>query len=194
MPTSLSINERERFLYGDAAGDGKGDMLRIHAIKAEQANSILFSWLSGGTSEVRLKDALPIERGGTGGTTAQRGRLNMGIFVNTNNELMFGSKAVSLYEGAILDHDGSVKPGYKKVGLGHYEISGISGFALNGFKYCLPKDELGNVLCSCVISFENNVATVRVYEVFMYVRGVMDIDLENPMDIPSQRCIDISVK
>ena len=194
MATSLSQHERERFLYGDAAGDGKGDMLRIHALKAEQANSILFNWLSGGRSEVRLQDGLPIERGGTGGTTAQRGRLNMGIFVNTNNELLFGSKAVSLYNGVILDHDGSVKPVYKKVALGHYEITGISGYALNGFKYCLPKDELGNVLCTCVIHFVGNTATVKVYEVLIHENGNKGVNLKKPMDIPTQRCIDISVK
>ena len=193
MATKLSQNERERFLYGDAAGDGKGDMLRVHAIKAEQSNSIVFSWLSGGRSEVRLADALPVERGGTGGTTAQRGRLNMGIFVNTNNELLFGSKAVSLYDGAILDHDGSVKPIYKKVGVGHYEISEVEGFALNGFKFALPKDELGNLLCSCVITFAAKIATVKVYGL-TYANGIVSIDLNSPMNIPASRCIDISIK
>ena len=193
MPTSLSINERERFLYGDAAGDGKGDMLRIHAIKAEQANSILFSWLSGGTSEVRLKDALPIERGGTGGTTAQRSRLNMGILVNTNNELVFGSKAISVYNGAVLDHDGSVNPGFIKNGVGNYRINGPLGFALNGFKYCLPKDELGNLLCGCTLTFDATGLTILVHPT-LFTDGIYSADTSVNIDIPSQRCIDISVK
>ena len=193
MPTSLSINERERFLYGDAAGDGKGDMLRIHAIKAEQANSILFSWLSGGTSEVRLKDALPIERGGTGGTTAQRSRLNMGILVNTNNELVFGSKAVSVYNGAVLDHDGTVKPGFIKNDVGNYRVNGPLGFALNGFRYCLPKDELGNLLCGCTITFDATGLNLLVHPI-VFANGKYSADTSVNIDIPSQRCIDISVK
>ena len=69
MPTSLAQWERERFKYGDAAGDGKGDLLRMHGIKAEHSMNLLFSWLTANRSEVRLLDSLPIERGGTGAST-----------------------------------------------------------------------------------------------------------------------------
>lgn len=193
MATSLSTHERERFKYGDAAGDGKGDHLRIHAIKAEQTESIVYSWLSGGKSEVRLPDALPIERGGTGGTTAQRGRLNLGMVVNTNNEYVFGSKAVSVYDGAVLDHDGTVKPGFVKNGVGDYRINGPLGFALNGFKYCLPKDELGNLLCGCVITFDAAGLNLKVHPIKV-VSGKITLDTATTIDIPASRCIDISVK
>lgn len=193
MATSLSQYERERFKYGDAAGDGKGDMLRVHAIKAEQTECIVYNWLSGGRSEVRLPDALPIERGGTGGTTAQRGRLNMGIVVDTNNNLVFGSKVVSVYNGAVLDHDGTVKPVFSKVAVGHYTITNVSGFALNGFKYRIPRDELGNPLCGCVITFEGTTATVKVYQL-KFLNGIFSNNLTVPIDLPASRCIDISVK
>lgn len=193
MATKLSQFERERFIYGEAAGDGKGDQLRVHAIKAEQTESIVYSWLSGGSSEVRLPNALPIERGGTGGTTAQRGRLNLGILVNTNNELVFGSKAISVYDGAVLDHDGTVKPGFIKNGVGDYRINGPLGFALNGFKYCLPKDELGNVLCGCVTTFDATGLTLKVHPI-KFESGKSIIDTTKTMDIPASRCIDISVK
>lgn len=193
MATKLSAHERERFNYGEAAGDGKGDQLRIHAIKAEQTEAIVYNWLSGGKSEVKLPDALPIERGGTGGTTAQRGRLNLGILVNTNNELVFGSKAISVYDGAVLDHDGTVKPGFIKNGVGDYRINGPLGFALNGFKFCLPKDELDNLLCGCVITFDAAGLNLKVHPIKV-VSGKHTLDTATTIDIPASRCIDISVK
>ena len=57
MANRLSQYERERFLYGDAAGDGKGDLPRVHTIKLEDMSNLIFSWISGGRSEVRLPDA-----------------------------------------------------------------------------------------------------------------------------------------
>lgn len=187
--------ERQRFQYGDAAGDKKGDLLRNHVIKAEEAMSILFSWLSGARSEVTLQNALPIERGGTGGTTANSGRLGLGLFVDTNDEIVFGAKAISVYDGLVLDHDGSIKPAITKVDTGHYTITNIPGFALNGFTYRIPKDELGNPLCGCSIEFDtvSSIATLKVYAI-IFVDGKYSIDVSQPIDIPNSRCIDISVK
>lgn len=192
MPTNLSPYERERFKYGEAAGDDKGDFLRIHAIKAEHTDTLLFTWLSGGRSEVSLPQALPIERGGTGATTAQRARLGLGMIINTNNEVSFGSRAVSLYDGVVLDHDDTVKPYFIKNGVGDYTIGNVTGFAPNAFTYILPRDELGNLLCGCEIVFSGE-ALVRVYAV-KYTDGVISLDKTIPMDIPQGRCIDISVK
>lgn len=191
MANNISQFERERFLYGDAAGDGRGDLLRVQTIKLEDMSNILFSWLSGGASEVRLPNALPITRGGTGSTTASKARLNLGIFVNTNNELMFGSKAVSVYDGTVLDHDGTVKPTFQKLGVGKYLISGVTGFG-PGFTYVLPKDEMGNLLCGCEITFTGE-ANVSVYAI-KYEDGKAVLDKTVPMDLPNGRCIDISAK
>lgn len=193
MAINESNVERDRFIAGDAAGDKKGDMLRIHTLKAEHTAKILFSWLSGGKSEVRLPQALSIARGGTGGTTAQSARLSLGMFVDTNDEVVFGPRAISLYDGVILDHTNAIDPGYTKVATGHYEVSKVPGFGLFGFKYRLPKDDLGNLLCGCDITFNSDVATVKVYEI-TYTNGKAELDLTKPMDIPAQRCIDISVK
>lgn len=193
MASKLTPLIRERFLYGDAANDGKGDLLRIHAIKAEHSANILYDWLSGGKSQVSLPQALPVERGGTGGTTAQSSRLSLGMVVSTNNELLFGSRAISVYDGAVLDHDGTVKPGFIKNGVGSYRINGPLGFALNGFKFCLPKDELGNLLCGCLITFDATGLNLRVFAI-KNVAGKNVVDSAVPMNIPSTRCIDISVK
>ena len=193
MAINESNVERDRFEVGLAPGDKKGDLLRIHTLKTEHMAKILFNWLSGGRSEVRLPKALPIERGGTGGTTAQSGRLGLGLFVDTNDEVVFGPRAISLYDGVILDHTNEINPGYTKVATGHYEVRNVSGFGLFGFEYRLPRDQLGNLLCGCDISFSDTTATVKVYEI-KYVSGKAQLDLTKPMDIPAQRCIDISVK
>ena len=191
MAITLAQWERERFNYGESAGDGKGDYLHTHGVKAEHAETLVFSWLSGGASEVRLPTALPISRGGTGATTASKSRLNLGIFANTNNELMFGSKAVSVYDGTVLDHDGSIKPYFNKTGTGKYIIGNVIGFG-SGFTYVLPKDEMGNLLCGCEITFTGE-ANVSVYAI-KYEDGKAVLDKTVPIDIPSGRCIDISAK
>lgn len=193
MAINESTVERDRFIVGDAPGDKKGDLLRIHTLKTEHMAKVLFNWLSAGKSEVRLPSALPIVRGGTGGTTAQSARLSLGMFVDTNDEVIFGPRAISLYDGVILDHTNEINPGYSKVDTGHYEVRNVSGFGLFGFEFRLPKDSLGNLLCGCSISFSETVATVKVYEV-TYINGKAELDLTKPMDIPAQRCIDISVK
>lgn len=193
MSIRLTQFQRQRFQYGDAANDNKGDLLRVHTIKLEDMSTMLFTWISGGSSEVTLPDALPIARGGTGGTTAQQGRLNLGMLVNTNNELVFGSRAISVYDGAILDHDGTVKPGFIKNGIGDYRINGPLGFALFGFKYCLPKDELGNVLCGAKIVFDASGLTLTTHPV-VFNNGIYSVDETTKIDIPPTRCIDISVK
>lgn len=185
--------ERERFLYGTVANDKTGDPIRTHAMKAEDMGNILFYWLTGGRSQVKLGDALPIERGGTGATTATKARLGIGVFVDTNNELVFGAKAVSLYDHAVLDHDGTIKPVMTKKAVGHYEITNITGFALNGFQFRIPRDEYGNILCTCVITFKDKVCTVKSYA-SKVASGKVVVDTAKPLDIPKGRCIDISVK
>lgn len=192
MATNLSPYERERFEYGEVAGDNKGDLLRIHAIKAEHTANLLFTWLSGASSEVRLPNALPIERGGTGATTANRARMNLGMIINTNNEVSFGARAVSVYDGTVLDHDNTVKPYFIKNGVGDYTVGNVTGFNPTSFTYILPKDELGNLLCGCEITFAGE-AIIKVYAV-KFEDGIFQLDKTLPMDIPPGRCIDISVK
>lgn len=126
MPTSLSQWERERFVYGDAAGDGKGDFLRIHAIKAEHADNLLFSWLSGGASEVRLPDALPISRGGTGSATVAGTIRNLGYFEDTNHVLRRGTKVLTLADTGILDRFQNLPNAtFTKRATGEYVLKGV---------------------------------------------------------------------
>lgn len=188
-------NTRERLEYGLHANDSRGDFARVHTIKVENALSILFEFLSANTSQVKLPKSIPVSVGGTGGTTTQSAKLNLGIFTNTNNELIAGSKAVSVYNGSVLIHGTDDKITISRVGVGNYSLYGVKGFSLFGFKYILPNDEYGVPLCGCEIVFNeaNTTATVKVYAL-NFSNGKYVIDKTKPIDIPNQRCIDISLK
>lgn len=180
--------------YGDAPDDHKGIDLRNCVMMYNESIQSIVDWISGSPNTKSLIGiSLDPSRGGTGGSTALRARQSLGIFVDTNEAMRFGVKAVSLYNGAVLDHDMTVKPTFSKVDVGHYTLTNVPGFALNGFKYVLPHDELGNLLCACVITFDDLITTIKVYGV-KYENGKALIDLTVPMDIPDGRCIDISVK
>lgn len=125
MATKLGQYERQRFEYGDAANDGKGDPIRVHAIKAEQANTILFNWLSGGASEVALKEALPISRGGTGSTTVAGTLRTLGYFEDANHTLRRGIKVLSIGNTGMRDQFKNVPDAsFTRVAEGHYRITG----------------------------------------------------------------------
>lgn len=191
---SLSNITRDELLYGDAPGDGKGEFLRNHVMKVETTFSILFDWLTAAASDTTLPNALPIERGGTGGTTAQSGRLGLGLFVDTNNQIAFGPKVFSVYDSTVLSSQTGITYTFLKNSVGDYTITGSKGYALTGFKYILPKDELGNVLCAAVISFDGaGGVSVKTYKV-KFLDGVYSADLTQPIDIPAGRCINISSK
>lgn len=185
--------ERDRFNYGEVAGDGKGDFLHTHGVKAERMATILFGWLSGGKSEVRLLDALPVERGGTGGTNANEAKLKLGIYTDPNYNLVYGINGVDLYDTRVIDNTGTLRPSFSKLSVGKYKLTNITAHAIYGFKFILPEDELGNKLCGCTISFENNEALIDVYAI-KYESGKAVLDTSKPMDIPTGRYISISVR
>ena len=59
----------------------------------------------------------------------------------------------------------------------------------------LPRDELGNLLCTCTIEFDTATSTVvvKVYDV-LFSNGKYEPNLNIPMSIPAGRCIDISLR
>ena len=126
MPTNLAQWERERFNYGDAAGDGKGDPIRVHTIKAEHTNNLVFSWLSGGASEVTLPAALPISRGGTGSTSVAGVIRTLGYFEDSNHVLRRGTKVLTLSNTGIADRFQTLPAAsFIKTGLGQYSIYNV---------------------------------------------------------------------
>lgn len=188
---ALATNERERFESGLAAGDGKGDYLRTHSLKDEHAMTILFSWLSGGLSEVRLPSALPIERGGTGATSVAGMIKSMGYFQDVNNIMRRGVKVLRLANAAIVDRFGNV-PTAKMVrkAAGTYEITGCS-LDTTLFGLVLPTDHLGKIKYMATATELNGVITIKTsvpnYATFPPTMGAL-------VDLPAGVSIDVEVK
>ena len=192
MPTNLAQWECERFLYGDAAGDGKGDLLRVHAVKAEHAHNLVFSWLSGGASEVTLPNALPISRGGTGATTVAGVIRKLGYFEDTNHVLRRGTKVLTLGNTGILDRFQNMPNAmFTRNGVGDYSITGVvPGTALFGM--VLPVNHLNQLKCYATTSVAPS--GEMVIKVFEANNTTNPPSAGAPMDLPAGTYIDLEVK
>ena len=188
---------REVISIGLAANDKKGDTAIVFGAKCEDAFKELYLFLSGNSSTVTLPTAgLPISKGGTGGVTVQAARDNLGLLTDTNNSFVLGGSATKLYDDRLVNYPQAVRPfSMTKQDINTYVIKTATSHGLNGFKYVLPRDELGNLLCACTITFDTaaSTVTVKVYDV-LFSNGKYTPDLNVPMSIPTGRCIDISLR
>ena len=188
---------REIISLGLAANDKKGDTAIVFGAKCEEAFKELYLFLSGNSSTVTLPSAgLPISKGGTGAETVQAARDNLGLLTDTNNSFVLGGSATKLYDDRLVNYPQAVRPfSMTKQDINTYVIKHATSHGLNGFKYVLPRDELGNLLCACTITFDTaaSTVTVKVYDV-LFSNGKYAPDLTKPMSIPNGRCIDISLR
>lgn len=188
---------RETLTLGLAANDKKGDSAIVFGAKCEDAFKELYLFLSGNSSTISLPAAgIPISKGGTGGETVQEARDNLGLLTDTNNSFVLGGSATKLYDDRLVNYPHAVRPfSMTKQDINTYVIKSATSHGLNGFKYVLPRDELGNLLCTCTIEFNTEAATVvvKVYDV-LFSNGKYMPDLNVPMSIPTGRCIDISLR
>lgn len=188
---------REVISIGLAANDKKGDTAIVFGAKCEDAFKELYLFLSGNSSTVTLPSTgIPISKGGTGGETVQEARDNLGLLTDTNNNFVLGGSGTKLYDDRLVNFAQAVRPfSMTKQDINTYVITSATSHGLNGFKYVLPRDELGNLLCTCTIEF--NTATsnviVKVYDV-LFSNGKYSPDLTKPISIPTGRCIDISLR
>lgn len=187
---------RETISIGLAANDKKGDSAIVFGAKCEDAFKELYLFLSGNSSTVTLPAAgIPVSKGGTGGETVQEARDNLGLLTDTNNSFVLGGSATKLYDDRLVNYPQAVRPfSMTKQGINIYVIKNATTHGLNGFKYVLPRDELGNLLCTCTIEFtEASTVIVKVYDV-LFSNGKYLPNLNVPISIPSGRCIDISLR
>ena len=187
---------RETISLGLAANDKKGDSAIVFGAKCEDAFKELYLFLSGNSSTVTLPAAgIPISKGGTGGETIQEARDNLGLLTDTNNSYVLGGSATKLYDDRLVNFPQAVRPfSMTKQDTNTYVIKNATSHGLNGFKYVLPRDELGNLLCTCTIAFtEASTVVVKVYDV-LFSNGKFAPNLNAPMSIPTGRCIDISLR
>ena len=157
----------------------------------------LYLFLSGNSSTVTLPAVgLPISKGGTGGETVQEARDNLGLLTDTNNSFVLGGSGTKLYDDRLVNFRQAVRPfSMTKQDANTYVIKTATSHGLHGFKYVLPRDELGNLLCTCTITFDTaaSTVTVQVYDV-LFSDGKYSPDLTKPISIPVGRCIDISLR
>lgn len=85
---------------------------------------------------------------------------------------------------------------FEKLGLGDYLIKGSTGFAQEGWYVETPKDTNGNVLFSVVYTtLENGDISVKTYKKkFDLETASIIADLNNPLDIPETRWIDLRLQ
>ena len=187
---------RETISLGLAANDKRGDSAIVFGAKCEDTFKELYLFLSGNSSTTSLPAAgIPISKGGTGGETVQEARDNLGLLTDTNNSYVLGGSATKLYDDRLVNYPQAVRPfSMSKQDVNTYVITSATTHGLNGFKYVLPRDELGNLLCTCTSEFtEVSTVVVKVYDV-LFSNGKYMPNLNVPMSIPTGRCIDISLR
>lgn len=128
---------------GDAANDGKGDLLRVSVMKLNTNINLIRDFLVGGSGRVRLNLPLPISRGGTGASSAQSARRELGVALfDCNGVLRKAESHVEVY------WDRVAKGPYAatemnclivKTGIGTYTLTGLAAYT----KIVLPLDNTG---------------------------------------------------
>ncbi len=85
---------------------------------------------------------------------------------------------------------------FEKLGVGDYLIKNSSGFAQEGWYIETPKDANGNVLFSVIYTtLENGDISVRTYKKKFDIETASIVaDLNNPVDIPETRWIDLRLQ
>ena len=161
----------EKIEVGEVADDKKGWPLRDICVSLNLSLAEIVLWITGGAKEFGdLNNALPIERGGTGATTAASARKALGIVRGSNYELAFANNCLELYDDRVTNYGlTDTVHGFTKVATGHYRLAAIVAGYGTGVKYIVPKDDIGNPLCYITISFESTLDTA---DILVYGVGV----------------------
>lgn len=81
---------------------------------------------------------------------------------------------------------------YKKNGIGDYTITTVSGLSTDGWYIELPKDMNGNPKVAVTLSEVDGVISLKSYKrIFSMETFTFEPDLDNPLDIPDTRWIDL---
>lgn len=90
--------------------------------------------------------------------------------------------------GEAVDQDVS----YKKNGVGDYTITTVSGLSTDGWYIELPKDMNGNPKVAVTLSEVDGMISLKTYKrIFSMETFTFEPDLDNPLDIPDTRWIDL---
>lgn len=123
---------------------------------------------------------------------------NLNTTVDANGFIKSASPIVKLYANQIeLNNEANQQLiTFEKVDEGNYLIKASSGFAQEGWYIETPKDANGNVLFSVIYeTLENGDISVKTYKKkFDLETASIVADLDNPVDIPNGRWIDLRLQ
>ncbi|HEO1775340.1 TPA: phage tail protein [Acinetobacter baumannii] len=122
-------------------------------------------------------------------------RTSANTIVDSSGFIKAASPVVKLFSDYIeLNNDAAKQPiTFDKLGTGDYLVKGSLGFAQEGWYIEVPKDANGNTIVAVVYdTLENGDISIKTYKrKFDVEKAAIVADLENPLDIPEGRWIDI---
>ncbi|WP_436868862.1 phage tail protein [Acinetobacter courvalinii] len=115
--------------------------------------------------------------------------------VDGNGFIKAASPIVKLYANSIeLNEDAKEQPiTFERVGTGDYLLKGSLGLAKEGWYIEIPKDANGNTVVAVLYqTLENGDISIKTYKrKFDFDIAAVVADLDNPLDIPAGRWIDV---
>ncbi|MGN5766290.1 phage tail protein [Acinetobacter calcoaceticus] len=115
--------------------------------------------------------------------------------VDANGFIKAASPIVKLYANSIeLNEDAKEQPiTFERVGTGDYLLKGSLGLAQEGWYIEIPKDANGNTVVAVLYeTLENGDISIKTYKrKFDFEIAAVVADLDNPLDIPAGRWIDV---
>lgn len=113
---------------------------------------------------------------------------------DANGFLKGASPIVKVHaDKAVLNEDAEQQDvSYKKNGVGDYTITTVSGLSTDGWYIELPKDMNGNPKVAVTLNEVDGVISLKTYKrIFSMETFTFEPDLDNPLDIPDGRWIDL---
>lgn len=147
-------------------------------------------------SEVRTISPTPWVRCISGSTIGEWFQLYSAnnTTVDSNGFVKKASPIVKIYADKIELNDDAASQDvmFVKNGIGDYTLTTVSGLSTDGWYIELPKDMNGNPKIAVTLKETNGVISLKSYKrIFSMETFTFVPDLENPLDIPDGRWIDL---
>lgn len=184
---------RNKLIFGYSANDNNGEQLRDGMISIEEAFCELYSFLSGGVSEVTLPVALPEVRGGTGFSTAEGingfvRKVGLNSFVPAMAKhvpVAYCSVGYGRNPKTTLLTTVTGEFSFIRLGEGVYKLSVPANyFVIDGDRIYTSQDNYGNRSIGPVMTRVGNDITINVHPlVWDAVTGKMEPDTSTKVDV-----------
>lgn len=194
---------RDRISIGEAANDGKGTDLNLAGKYLEDFMTATCMFLNAGTSEIKIPDTLPIERGGTNAST---------VSGHIKYVTRFGAGAMQLVDNKYTPvafivitngSDGTVKPlvdlsnviTVTKIAVGKYLFSTFNdSFKVMNDVGNVIRDKMGNQLFGYIIRYNGGNIFIDCYALkFDTTTGNKSLDLDTPIDMPPDNALYLTI-